>query len=42
MAYEKGGRADKYGNRFEYNWIIYNLLDVVKENNFICYDRSYR
>lgn len=31
MAYEKGGRADKYGNRFEYNWIIYNLLDVVKE-----------
>ncbi len=31
MAYEKGGRADKYGNRFEYNWIIYNLLDVAKE-----------
>lgn len=31
MAYEKGGRADKYGNRFEYNWVIYNLLDVVRE-----------
>lgn len=31
MAYEKGGRADKAGNRFEYNWIIYNLLQVIEE-----------
>jgi hypothetical protein len=31
MAYEKGGRADKYGNRFEYNWVIYNLLQIIEE-----------
>lgn len=31
MAYEKGGRADKYGNRFEYNWTINKLLDVINE-----------
>lgn len=31
MAYPKGGRADKYGNRFEYNWSINMLLDVIEE-----------
>lgn len=31
MAYEIGGRADKYGNRFEQNWTISQLLDVVEE-----------
>ena len=31
MAYEIGGRADKFGNRFEYNWVIHKLLDVVEE-----------
>lgn len=31
MGYEKGGRADKAGNRFEYNWILYNLLQVIEE-----------
>ncbi|MCH5280925.1 MAG: hypothetical protein J1E61_05600 [Lachnospiraceae bacterium] len=31
MAYEIGGRADKYGNRFEYNWTIGKLLDVLNE-----------
>lgn len=31
MAYEIGGRADKYGNRFEYNWVVYKLLDVIEE-----------
>lgn len=31
MAYEVGGRADKYGNRFEYNWTINKLLDVLNE-----------
>lgn len=31
MAYEIGGRADKYGNRFEYNWTISKLLDVLNE-----------
>lgn len=31
MAYEKGGRADKAGNRFENNWILYNLLQIIEE-----------
>ena len=31
MAYEMGGRADKYGNRFEYNWVVCKLLDVIEE-----------
>ncbi|MDO5519780.1 MAG: hypothetical protein Q4G58_04730 [bacterium] len=31
MAYELGGRADKFGNRFEYNWTISKVLDVVQE-----------
>lgn len=31
MAYEKGGRADKYGNRYENNCVIYNLLNVIEE-----------
>lgn len=31
MGYEKGGRADKAGNRFENNWILYNLLQVIEE-----------
>lgn len=33
MAYEIGGRADKYGNRFEYNWVVYKLLDVIEEKS---------
>ena len=31
MPYEKGGRADKYGNRFEVRWIVYQLLDLFEE-----------
>lgn len=31
MAYENGGRADKYGNRFETNWTIRKLLEVIEE-----------
>ncbi len=31
MGYEKGGRADKAGNRFEINWVLYNLLQVIEE-----------
>ena len=31
MAYEVGGRSDKYGNRFELNWVISKLLDVIEE-----------
>lgn len=31
MAYELGGRADKYGNRFEINWTIRKLLEVIDE-----------
>ena len=32
MAYEGSGRSDKYGNRFELNWTIKKLLDVIEEN----------
>ena len=31
MPYETGGRADKMGNRYEHNWIIYELIDVLRE-----------
>lgn len=31
MGYEKGGRADKAGNKFENNWVLYNLLHVIEE-----------
>lgn len=31
MSYELGGRSDKSGNKFEYNWTIYNLLRVIEE-----------
>lgn len=31
MAYEIGGRADKYGNRFEINWTIKKIIDIIDE-----------
>jgi len=31
MPYEKGGRADKNGNRYEIRWVIYQLLKVIEE-----------
>lgn len=31
MPYPKGGRADKYGNRYENVWVIYQLLKVINE-----------
>lgn len=31
MAYETGGRADKYGNRFELNWTIKKIIDIIDE-----------
>jgi hypothetical protein len=31
MPLEKGGRADKAGNRYEINWVIYQLLKVIDE-----------
>ncbi|EHB5185483.1 hypothetical protein JX009_000281 [Listeria monocytogenes] len=31
MPYEKGGRSDKNGNRFEIRWIVYQLLSVLEE-----------
>ncbi|PAV27790.1 hypothetical protein CIL05_20140 [Virgibacillus profundi] len=31
MPYEKGGRADKRGNRYEIRWGIYQLLCVLEE-----------
>lgn len=36
MAFENGGRADKMGNRFEFNWTISKLLEVIEEKaNYI-------
>lgn len=34
MPLEKGGRADKAGNRYEINCIIYELLNLIKETNY--------
>lgn len=31
MGYEIGGRADKFGNRYEYNWAITKLVEVIEE-----------
>lgn len=31
MPLEKGGRADKAGNKYEINWVIYQLLNVIDE-----------
>ena len=31
MALSAGGRADKSGNKYEQNWVIYNLLKVIQE-----------
>jgi hypothetical protein len=31
MPYEKGGRADKNGNRYEIRWCVYQLLNVIEE-----------
>lgn len=33
MPYEKGGRADKKGNRFEIRCIVYQLLQVLEEKS---------
>jgi len=34
MPNEKGGRADKAGNRYEINWVIYQMLKVLDEVNY--------
>lgn len=34
MPFEKGGRADKAGNRYEINCIIYEMLKVLDEVNY--------
>lgn len=34
MPYEKGGRADKKGNRYEINCIVYELLKVLDGSNY--------
>ena len=31
MPLEKGGRADKIGNRYEIRCIIYEMLKILKE-----------
>lgn len=34
MPFEKGGRADKQGNKYEINCIIYEILKVLDETNY--------
>ena len=34
MPYEKGGRADKKGNKYEINCIVYDLLKVLDGSNY--------
>ena len=34
MPFEKGGRADKQGNRYEKDCIIYELIKVLNERNY--------
>ena len=34
MPLEKGGRADKQGNSYEINCVIYELLKVLDEVNY--------
>ena len=34
MPLERGGRADKMGNRYEIKCIIYEMLKVLKEVNY--------
>lgn len=34
MPFEKGGKADKQGNRYEINCIIYEILKVLNEINY--------
>lgn len=34
MPFEKGGRADKEGNRYEINCIIYGILNILNEINY--------
>lgn len=31
MPYEIGGRADKLGNKYEFNWIVLKFIDIVAE-----------
>lgn len=31
MPYEVGGRADKQGNKYEFNWIILKFIDIISE-----------
>lgn len=31
MPYEIGGRADKSGNRYEFRWVVYQILRILEE-----------
>lgn len=31
MPYESGGRADKLGNKYEFNWIVLKFIDIIYE-----------
>lgn len=32
MSLERGGKADKDGNRYEYEWVLYNVLSVINND----------
>lgn len=32
MSLEHGGKADKDGNKYEYEWVICQILQVIKRN----------
>ena len=34
MPFEKGGRADKQGNKYEKDCIIYEMIKVLNERNY--------
>lgn len=31
MPFESGGRSDKLGNRYEFNWIVLKFIDIISE-----------
>lgn len=42
MPYEKGGRADKKGNKYEINCIVYELLKVLDGSNYSVVIEAFR
>lgn len=38
MALEAGGYAEKLGNRYEANWVVYLLLQLLNEKILLALD----